>query len=254
MNKYVADPNELLAKLKLCSAYGNFSEIVLGKIQECPLLLLSPKIISINKPNILVAAGFHGNEPGGPLGVLYAFQKYGQYFEEVNISFLPLINPTGYRLGSHKNSLGQNPNRNFCHENETNSITSVEGTVLLEHKGLIQKLSKDGFLSLHEDVDMHNFYFYTFGDEKTRQDLHNTLFESLTNHFQPCLDPEIEGCPAKLAAIENNHDGSCEDWLFHSGCRFACSTETPGKADISLRAEANADLIRAFIGLTSKID
>lgn len=251
MIKNIADPHELLADFKLCSVYSDFSEIVLGKIQEYPLLLLKPKIVSLNKPNILVAAGFHGNEPGGPLGVLYAFQKYGEYFKEVNISFLPLINPTGYRLGSHYNSLGQNPNRNFCHKIESNSIASVEGTHLLKHKELIQKLSRDGFLSLHEDVDKHNFYFYTFGDEKTRQHLHDSLFRSLSKYFQPCLDQEIDRCPAKVAVIENNHDGSCEDWLFHSGSKFACATETPGRADVSLRAKANADLVKAFIQLTS---
>ncbi len=50
-----------------------------------------------------------------------------ELFDNVAVSFLPLVNLSGLRTGSRLNSLGQNPNRGFTKGAEVEP--SIEGKV-----------------------------------------------------------------------------------------------------------------------------
>ncbi|MBL1541408.1 hypothetical protein ELD63_33265, partial [Klebsiella pneumoniae] len=80
-------------------------------------------------------------------------------FDNVAVSFLPLVNLSGLRTGSRLNSLGQNPNRGFTKGAEVEP--SIEGKVLLNYETLLKNAASHGVLCCHEDILRHKAYLYT---------------------------------------------------------------------------------------------
>ncbi len=75
--------------------------IVLGSIGDEPLLLLRPGTGAPGTPRLLVASGFHGEEPAGPWGVLEFLDSAPQgLLSRVQLLVLPLVNVTGFRAGT----------------------------------------------------------------------------------------------------------------------------------------------------------
>lgn len=103
-------------KLALLAELRNFETVTLGMIGEYPLLLLIPQKPKARKKHILVAAGFHGEEIAGPWGIIKFLEEAdGRLLESVNLSLLPLVNPTGFVRNQRMNQWDENPNRGFCH-------------------------------------------------------------------------------------------------------------------------------------------
>lgn len=244
------NPNELLRDVQQLQ---HLSQQVLGEVDTYPILLLTPKERK-PRPNILIAAGFHGDEPAGPYGLLQFLQRHNV---NINVSFLPLVNPTGLEKHHRNNRHGQNPNRGF---DDTRPL-SKEGEVLMLHADMLKMLSVDGFLSLHEDRDKKTFHLYTY----ERAERPGSFTETLRHRgVQWCegastkgeLDwqeagalhgeTEAEAIP-ETGLVFNEQDSSFESYLFRSGSAVAACTETGGKLDFNRRVEANADLAKTFI-------
>ncbi|RPI80874.1 MAG: N-acetyl-L-ornithine deacetylase ArgE [Nitrosopumilales archaeon] len=245
-NKYLTKTSLLLHDLDSKARTFHFQILQLGLIKNYPLLLFTP-IKKTTLPNILIAGGFHGDEPAGPLGILYFLLNiYPVIFETCNISFLPLVNPTGYQNNLRNNFQDDDVNRGFCHREVLNQPLSIEGKILTEYEELILKISQNGFLSLHEDIDSREYYFYTF--EKTGK---NGIFqESLRNcfksFFKPCLQSHIYDCPVIDSGILNFHDSSFEDYLFHRGVPFTVCAEAPRLYELEDRILACSAIIESF--------
>jgi len=210
----------------------------LGYVGEEPMWLFRSQ-----KPGLLVAAGFHGEEPAGCWGVLRYLAQLQNSFSPV--SFLPIVNPTGIEVGSRKNAWGENPNSGFCHD--LNESPSREGVILLNSMDTILSLSKEGFISLHEDVDATEFYLYTFEHRNNPGDFSRSLVEMGSKYFPPMPDGLVGDSLIRNGVVFNECDGSFEDHLFHSGVPRTACTETPGALDFELRVQANADIIDTFV-------
>lgn len=222
----------------------------LGNVGSDPILLLKPKI-SNDGPNLLIAAGFHGEESAGPWGILYFLKNFPQdLFNSSNLSFIPVVNPTGFRQGKHTNMLGEDPNRGFCHNNSGKLELSQEGLILMENLLILKSLAKDGFISLHEDIELEHFYLYTFENSETPGSFSKALCTAENNFFEPPPDGIIEGGSVRNGIIFRYCDGSFEDLLFHEGIPRTACTETPGLFDIDKRVEANSNIISAFVRFT----
>jgi hypothetical protein len=224
-----------------------FSPQKLGEIKGNPIFLLTP--ITLNKgPNLLIAAGFHGDEPAGCWGVLRFLEAVPQSFAyNANLSFLPLVNPTGFRSCKRTNDWGEDPNRGFCHTNAVESELSREGLILMNHLDLLKSLARDGFLSLHEDVELKQFYIYTFENTDTPGPFSETLRAEEAKFFEPYPDGILDGGQVRNGVIFRHCDGSLEDFLFHEGVNRTACTETPGLSDINRRVEANMHIITAIV-------
>ena len=249
-NCYSNDTNSYNQKLEKVIKKQHFHFEILGSLKN----QLKDNIILISRkrgdhlPSLLISAGFHGEEPAG----IWAILKFLLFVDEeeinhVNLSFLPIVNPTGIRDISRNNYLNENPNSNFCHNTDVTEKPSEEGCILLRHLEKLKILANDGFVSLHEDEDFDKFYLYTFENSDTPGDFSNMLRAAETQFFISVPDGYVENDKVMNGIIYKSCDGSFEDLMFHQGIPCTACTETPGKLDINLRIEANMHIIKQTI-------
>ena len=216
----------------------------LGFVGGAPILLLRPKI-TCPGPQLLVAAGFHGEEPAGCWGVLHHLES-SDHDEGVNVSFLPLVNPTGIRAGRRENDWAENPNCDFCHTESGVPSPSREGKILLDAIDRLLPRAHDGFLSLHEDIDLDRFYVYSFEQSTAPGSFSKALVDVESQFFEPVSDGPFCGAIVCGGVIFSECDGSFEDFLFHNGVPRTACTETPGALPFEKRVQANSAIIRTF--------
>lgn len=237
-------------KLHHLASKRKFNIENLGKVEDDSILLLLPERV-VKGPKLLVAAGFHGDEPAGCWGILqFLEENYLRFSRNFNISFLPLVNPSGFRHGSRINEWQENPNGNFCHTTSGKPEPSREGRILLDHLDQLKFLATDGFVSLHEDFEQNRFYLYTFEQTENPGKFSQALYAELRRFFEPVPDGIVEGVKVVDGIVFHNCDGSFEDFLFHEGIPRTACTETPGLLDIKKRIEANSSIIAGLINLT----
>lgn len=219
----------------------------LGTIAEYPVILLTPKQ-EVEGPRLLIAAGFHGDEPAGCWGVVRFLEGVSaSALERVNLSIIPLLNVTGFVAGTRRNRWDEDPNRGYCHTMSGKPEPSHEGIILIHNLSLLKGLARDGFLSLHEDIEMEQFYIYTFEDSDTPGAFTEALRVAESKFFEPCPDEVVEGALLSRGIAFRFCDGSFEDAMFHEGVPRTACTETPGLLPIDLRIEANKHIIEAYI-------
>ena len=222
----------------------------LGTVGDWPILLLRPEddTLAALRPNILIAAGFHGEEPAGCWGILRFLKSAPcELFERANLSFLPLVNPTGFRLGRRRNDWDENPNQGFCPASVDQPQPSREGAILVRHLPRLKRLAGEGFVSLHEDIEQDTFYLFTFERSDEPGPFTRALYEAESAFFEPHPDGVLEDYCVKNGIVYRACDGTFEDRLFHEGVPRTACTETPGQRDINVRIEANAAIITAAI-------
>ncbi|QIR13864.1 M14 family metallopeptidase [Shewanella aestuarii] len=228
---------------------------VLGYVDEInrqyPLAFYQSPSISTSKASILLCAGFHGEEAAGPWGLLNALtQLDSNITDKVNLSILPLVNPSGFSIGNRLNMFLQNPNRGFVYQSghiQPNQHTSAEGHILQLAQTTLLQASQHGLLTCHEDVLLSNCYLYSLESATSPSELSYQLRDALGKYFPIALNGEIDDCPVKDGIIFNHFDSSFESGLFQSGSQIAICTETPGQQPFDQRVLANRDAITLFI-------
>jgi len=241
------DADALLKDIRESAVHTGMQVTELGFVGKYPLLLVEPKATT-DEPHCLIGAGFHGEEPAGPWAVAkYLHDAAIARRLITNVSFLPLVNPTGFCVCRRTNDWGENPNSGFCHIEKTQNKISIEGRILLNHLPRLKECAKGGFLSLHEDCDETMFYIYTFEATSFPGPFTQMLRSTEAHFFNSRPDGLCEGANLKDGVAFCHCDGSFEDFLFHEGSPRTACTETPGKLDLELRINANVALIDAFI-------
>lgn len=243
--------------MRIC-AEKDFSMTPLGVVGDWPVWLLRGNKHRPKHRKILIASGFHGEEKAGPWAILRWLEDYNvENYKGLDISFLPVVNPTAFNRYTRYNTWGQKSNCGFCHP-EMEEDPSEEGKVLIKHQDRLYSLGMNGFLSLHEDTDLRKeYYLYTF--EPTRDPGQFTCFmlEELNRWFEKPLngvsvvaDSSLKTPPFVVNGLVYKYcDGSFEDSLFHRGVQRVAVTETPAKARLEYRIDANVSLIDVFIDL-----
>jgi hypothetical protein len=249
--------NRFRNELDLLTSCGEFRLITLGHVDKLPLYLLETVSMHPGKPSILVSAGFHGDEPAGVWASLLFARNYHHMAccGNVNISLLPLVNPTGFCVGTHTNSRGRDPNRGFCNTSSGVPEVSEEGSILMANANEMRRRATDGFLSLHEDFGETRFYMFTFERTPEPDRLSQELQKIGARYFNLYPEGELDGARVRAGGIIFCEcDGSYEDFLFHCGVPRTACTETPGKLDMQLRIQANVELITTFANLVIHTD
>jgi len=222
-----------------------------------PLWFVRTSLLPDKRPKLLIAAGFHGEEKAGPWGLL----KWLDYFDvsilkKVDLSFLPVANPSAFNRGVRYNTTNEKSNCGFCHP-EKKQPPSLEGALIIKKYDMISQAATDGFLSLHEDIDLtKEYYTYTFEDKDAPGDFTCGLLDKLAEYWEKPLngycastDADLEGRLIVNGVAFKVCDGSLEDALFHSGVPRCAVVETPARAKLDTRIECHMALIDKFIEL-----
>jgi hypothetical protein len=234
----------------------DFSVKMLGKIGKkypYPIYFLDRDIRS--GPKILVSSGFHGNEPAGPWGIVSFLMELDlKFISNIDVSFLPLVNPTGFVANVRDNEDGHDVNRGYMvpeNRDDFYKPLTKEGKILKDHVDLLSGSAKDGLLCLHEAPIMDDTFF-VYGYEKSSKSGEFTkLFRDIElKYFKPFPDGLTRrGLMSKDGIILHNYDGGFQDWLFREGgIERAVVTETPANNQpFSYRLQVNVKLIETLI-------
>ncbi|MCG9697867.1 M14 family metallocarboxypeptidase [Shewanella sp. Isolate11] len=225
----------------------------LGETGDYPINFYQSPAQKSGQPSILISAGFHGEEAAGPWGMLYFLNELEpELFSQLNLSLLPLVNPTGFKKGHRFNKSGQNPNRGFVLENGRGKTddASTEGKLLIEHSQLLQAASKNGILTCHEDVLQKHTYIYSFEANQTPGKFSRNLRDALGHYFPIAENGLIDDCPIEDGIIFNHFDTSFEAFLVRLGASVGVCSETPALQGLDQRIMANAAVMKRFVELT----
>lgn len=237
---------------ELASAPPGYERVQLGEVQGDPILLFRPLAVDPSWPRALVVAGCHGDEPAGVYAVLRALQQ-PDILGPAQLSFIPLVNPTGLRRGQRWNWLGEDPNRGYVHTEWTPAKgPSAEGTVLMAHRDLLLGLSADAFLTLHEDHSADGFFIHTFCNRRVPITDEMRQIASRDLGFEPADLIERYGGIVRYGLIFNSCHGSLEDYLWHAGVPVTLCGETPGRGEFPKRVACGEQWIRALASFVSR--
>ncbi|MDP6042318.1 MAG: M14 family metallocarboxypeptidase, partial [Candidatus Latescibacteria bacterium] len=104
-----------------------------------------------SKPNILLTAGVHGDEPAGVEAILQFLERDPtDVLNRSHILVLPCVNPSGYANDTRENIKGEDINRAFNDE--------VPESTLVKQQLSGRRFNI--FLDMHEDYDATGTYFY----------------------------------------------------------------------------------------------
>jgi len=104
------------------------------------------------RPRLLIAAGIHGEEPAGVLGLLdWLERRAGAFIEAVDFTVFPCLNPWGFERGIRYDPAGRDLNREF---------NSPKHPAVAGFCAAVAGLRFDLFMDLHEDCDFYGMYLY----------------------------------------------------------------------------------------------
>ena len=235
------------AELAECAQAGGWQLQELGPVLGESLPLLRAGRARPGTPRLLIASGFHGEEPAGPWGVLEFMRALPETLAcEVDLSLLPLVNATGFAAGTRLNAQGENPNRGYgAHAN--GDLPSIEGRRLIANVERLLPLAADGLLACHEDVGLSHTYAYTYEHRPEPGPFSHALVATAAAHFDLHPDGVVDECPISNGMVFNRFDGSFESWFSEQGVPLAACIETPGQHDFRRRVGAQNALMRAFV-------
>jgi predicted deacylase len=248
-NDWAVFQRELLA---LCAA-RHFSVQVLGTTGGEPIYRLQRPAREPTAPHLLVASGFHGEEPAGPWGLLHALMTLGDdALGRAHLAVLPLVNVSGFARGTRLNHCHENPNRGYLPSSD-GVQASEEGAILLAHEPLLLASGRDGVLSCHEDQELDHAYLYANERGPTPSPLARALRQCNGEFFPLQPDGPVDGNTVQDGIVFNQFDSSFECWLFQRGVAQSYCTETPGQCDFDARLSANAAMVAMFIAHAGRL-
>jgi len=241
-------------KLRESASNKGFAVKELGKTKKgYPIYFLDKGVRP--GPHILVTSGFHGNEPAGPWSIVKFLENLiGGFISDVDISFIPLINPEGFESNTRENGDGLDTNRGYLVpelKKEVIKPITKEGQILKDHEKLISGSTKDGLICLHEaPMFENNFFVYSY-EKSEKPGEFTKLFRDLESKYFSIFPDGLtpRGLSVTNGIIWKLYDGAFQDWLFREGhTEKAIVTETPKRGvPFSQRLNVNIKIIETFV-------
>lgn len=241
-----------------------FAEVKEGA-ETYPLLVAC----SEGRKQLLITAGFHGDETAGPLTLATHLPDIIAYARQrgVGLRIYPCLNPSGFSDGTRYNRTGEQPNNDFLRYEVTPGAWTDElkdGQNFLryelfrdgpkETRALRIELetmpTPDAALDIHQDPWMNRplCYAYTFGDRTPYLE----LVESTAGRLPVARNTEVdESVHTDADGLIELHDGSVTDYLFRRGVPFTAALETSTVAPMPNCHEVNLLWIFGFIDLAA---
>lgn len=254
---------------QLRTAAGGVAVSEYGVVHELgrpwPLL----KLQTPGKGRLTITAGFHGEEPAGPLTCLHHLGEMVAHAKQrdVALTIYPCINPSGFEGGHRYNASNEQPNNDFLRYETAGGIKGE----LAPDEPYVRWFLFDGgpketravradlekapaphaAIDLHQDAWVRRpcHYAYIFGPRAP--------FEALVRQCVPLAKAAIhlqvhenkltDGC-----GLIVDHDGSVSDYFQRRGTKWIATLET-STATPPLRSEqVNLVWVKAFIDLAAE--
>jgi murein peptide amidase A len=203
-----------------------------------------------NRRKALISAGIHGDEPGGVETICGFLEnnRFENFSNEWELTFLPCINPYGYEYGSRENQDGKDLNRLFKHMDPPLEVVFV--------KDILEK-SYEFTIELHEDFMSSGYYLYQTGTHPEDDQLGQEILQQVKDIMPINLNDEIDGRSAK-AGIMIQEDFSTMDWwpmalyALSKRTRRCLTLETATKFSMDMRVEAHLKAIDTALNYFSE--
>lgn len=144
------DPTDIINRATSLGKHAGFKIETFATIVGTPLIALTRPALP-GRPHFYLSAGIHGDEPA-PSHALLRLLESDIFDDRAGWSLVPMLNPTGFRLGTRENADGVDLNRDY-----------LEGCSI-EIGGHLRWLrNQPAFRSifcLHEDWESTGFYLY----------------------------------------------------------------------------------------------
>ncbi|CAF0693913.1 M14 family metallopeptidase [Candidatus Methylacidithermus pantelleriae] len=199
------------------------------------------------RPNVLLSAGIHGDEPAGVEAVLQWMETPPQWVESFCFTVLPCLNPWGLRNNSRYNEEGIDLNRSFLRDD----VPLVETLrQVYQARGPF-----DLALLLHEDYDACGIYLYE--TPATVSSWGHRLIQNAQIHCPIDSRTRIEGRPHDTGVLRRPlrwkrflKIGMPEAvYLYRAGCPRIYTMETPSEWDIRCRVKAHLAFVETALSL-----
>ncbi len=259
------DYDELQARIRSWSTLARVSQY--GSVREAgrrfPLLRLDVP----GRRRVLITAGFHGEEPAGPLTLAHRFDTIAAYARKrhIGLTVFPCINPSGFAAGTRYNASGEKPNNDLMrYRIAPNRWVGEleEGVPFLawrpfrkspkETRALLSELehlaTPVGALDLHQDDYMRRAatYAYVFGDARHYRPLMRKAARHAEIAHGTLVDPRLRTDADGLIEF---HDGSVTDYFMRRGSKFCATLETTTLTPLDCCHAVNLIWIIGFINL-----
>lgn len=230
-------------------------------------------LLSLTTPGsreLVVTAGFHGEEPAGPLTLMEHFGEIAELARrhDVALRVFPCVNPSGFEAGHRYNASGEQPNNDFIryelepgvlaeevHEGDTflawHPNKKVPKETLALHEELERYPPPTGALDLHQDawVRAKCFYAYYFDDPTPYRE----LVKKSVAHAKVAVHLAVHNLlRTDRWGLIVHHDGSNSDWFHRRGVPHVAVLETSTVTPMDSCHAINRTWVEGFIELVAK--
>jgi hypothetical protein len=149
----IIDIHQVLADLEIAAHQNQWSVDHFHQIREFKLPVFHRQPVSPDqtRAKVYISAGIHGDEPASPLAALKLIQE-NRWPANLEIFFVPCLNPIGYTVNRRENVDGIDLNRDY---------RQSRSPEIRAHIAWFEKQPRfDLYLCLHEDWESHGFYLY----------------------------------------------------------------------------------------------
>lgn len=218
---------------------------------------------------LVVTAGFHGDETAGPLTLLEHLPDLVAYARArgVGLTVYPCVNPSGFEACTRYNASGELPNNDFLRYqlpsgDWVGELTSSQAFERFElyrggpketqalREALEQLPPPDAALDIHQDPWTPGAlsYAYTFGPREAYLPMVEETDALVPVARRSEVDDDVHTDGDGLIQL---HDGSITDWYFRLGVPYTAALETTTATDMALCHQVNLTWLRGFVDLAA---
>jgi hypothetical protein len=256
------------ARVRAWSSVAKVSQY--GSVREAGRRFALLRLDTPGRPRVVVTAGFHGEEPAGPLTLAEHFGSLAAHARKrrVGLTVFPCINPSGFAAGTRYNASGEHPNNDLLRyrvgrswkgelprNDESFSSWRPFRKSPKETRALLRQLqtlpTPAASLDLHQDNYMRRVatYAYVFGDAQHYRPLVRKAARHLEIARDAIVDPHLRSSHDGLIWF---HDGSITDYFFRRGTPFCAALETTTQAPLERCHAVNLIWLRGFVDLAAR--
>ncbi len=250
MSREPQDPVTLFQKAFAEAARSHHLECEpITRIAEDEIRVWTRSAIGQTRHTVCLSSGIHGDEPCGPMALL-RFLEVASLSKDCDWVIAPLLNPTGYRVGTRENAEGIDLNRDFYRRRSAEVTALIDWWNTRSPKSLIH-------LSLHEDWEADGFYLYEILTS-TNSPVGEELMDKFRQHFPVEEEGLVDGHELSAPGLIFHRPEPDEDegwpeaiWLVKRFPTHSLTFEAPGRQNAELRTEG---LVSAITSALQRLD